>query len=157
MFPFLFQSYLEWEAFVKDYTLRKSASIDDEVNEIFDKAYEAFLEADILFAADAIYDITAIDDLIRVVRCFLNESPTSKQAILSSTKRNIATFEFFLETIRKHDMTYTWIARNEECESLKRIFEGNYLQNRYDVQICRIQMSSMMKKEQIGESDCGSK
>lgn len=157
MFPFLLQSYLEWEAFVNDYTLRKSGNIDDEPNDTFDKTYEAFLEADILFAADVIYDITAIDDLIKVVRCFLNESPTSKQAIFSSTKRHEATFEFFLETIRRHGMSYTWIARNEECESLKRIFEGNYVQNRCEVQICRIQMSSIMKKEGNSESDCGSK
>lgn len=140
MFAFFLQSYLEWKEFVNDYTLRKNA-IDGTSNESFDKTYRAFSEADILFAADVIYDITAIDDLIQVVRCFLTESPTSKQAIFASTKRNVATFEFFLETIRRHDMKYTWIARNEECESLKRIFEGNYVQNRCDVQICRIEMS----------------
>ncbi len=125
---------------MNDYTLRKAA-IDVESNEAFDKTYRAFSEADILFAADVIYDIAAIDDLIQVVRCFLTESPTSKLAIFACTKRNVATFEFFLETIRRYDMRYTWIARNEECESLKRIFEGNYVQNRCDVQICRIEKS----------------
>ena len=72
-------------------------------------------------------------------------SPSSKQAIFASTKRKFETFEFFLETIRKHGMTYTWIARNEECESLTKIFEGNYVQKRSDVQICRIEVSSIQE------------
>lgn len=39
-------------------------------------------------------------------------------------------------------MTYTWLARNEDCEALTQIFEGNYVQQRSDVQICSIQMTS---------------
>lgn len=117
---------------------------DDEENVgASDATYKAFSEADILFAADVIYDINAIDPLLQVVRYFLLGSPLSKKAIFSSTKRNVTTFEFFLETIRKHGMTYTWIARNEECELLTKIFEGNYVQKRSDVQICLIEMPSM--------------
>jgi hypothetical protein len=110
--------------------------------QISKSTFEAFSEADILIAADVIYDIDFIDALINVAKLFLMESPTSKQAIFVITKRNIATFEFFLETIGKYGMTYAWLARNEDWEGLKRIFEGNFAQKRSDVQICRIQMNS---------------
>ena len=103
---------------------------------------EAFKEADIIFAADVIYDIDDIDYLIRLIKCFLAESPALKKAIIASTKRNEATFEFFLETIQRYSMTYSWLARNEECEAFKKIFEGSYVQKRSDVQICLIQMAS---------------
>ena len=103
---------------------------------------KAFLEADVLLAADVIYDINAIEDLVHVVKYFLSESPDSKQAIIASTKRNMATFEFFLETIAKYGMLYTWIARGEDCEALPRIFEGNFVQERRDVSICRIHTAS---------------
>ena len=112
----------------------------------FDDTFEAFSRSEILIAADVIYDADAIDPLINVVKCFLAESPTSRKAIFSSTKRNAATFEYFLETIRKYDMTYTWLVRNEDCDSLVKIFEGNYIQKRSDVQICSIQLDTVQKK-----------
>ena len=111
--------------------------------QLFHDTFQAFSQADILIAADVCYDINAIDCLVNVVKKFLAESPTSKQAIFATTKRNVATFEFFLETICKYGMKYTWLARNGDCESLQRIFEGNYTQKRFDIQICCIQIASI--------------
>jgi len=109
---------------------------------VLDDTLEAFSQADILIAADVIYDINAIDHLIKIVQCFLNKSPKSKQVIFACTKRNIVTFDYFLETIREYDMTYKWIAKGEVSAALKRSFEGHYIQKRSDVQICCIQMAS---------------
>eukprot|EP00536_Pseudo-nitzschia_multiseries_P001968 jgi/Psemu1/301130/fgenesh1_kg.26_\ len=135
------QGYLEWGAFVKDYEPNSNDGIAKKGAAAFDDTMKAFSEADILIAADVIYDIASIDSLLNVVKCFLMESPKSKQAIFATTRRNMATFEFFLETIEKYDMFCTWLARNEDCDALTKVFEGNYLQGRHDVQICRIHMT----------------
>ena len=74
---------------------------------VFDDPFEAFSQADALIAADVIYDIDAIDHLVNVVKCFLVESPTSKQTIFAYTKRNAATYAYLLETILRYGMTYT--------------------------------------------------
>lgn len=140
------QNYLEWQTFVKQATITSNIAYDEvdheEYTQIRSGTLEAFKEADIIFAADVIYDIDAIDYLISLIKCFLVESPALKKAIIASTKRNEETFECFLDTIQRYGMTYSWLARNEECEAFHKIFQGNYSQKRSDVQICLIQMAS---------------
>jgi hypothetical protein len=99
---------------------------------------ESFAAADVLIAADVIYDATAIDGLIEVVKLFLLESPTTKQAIFAITKRNLVSFGVFLDRLETNNISYVWLTDNHDCEALPQIFNCNFTQSRADVRICRL-------------------
>jgi hypothetical protein len=96
-----------------------------------------FSRADILIAADVIYDIEVIDSLVGVVKSFLNESLSKKkQAIFAITKRNIASFELFLDKVQTYGIDCDWLITN--CASLPKVFECTFTQERSDVQVARL-------------------
>jgi hypothetical protein len=96
-----------------------------------------FSRADILIAADVIYDIEVIDSLVGVVKSFLNKSLSKKkQAIFAITKRNIASFELFLDKVQTYGIDCDWLITN--CDILPKVFECTFTQERSDVQVARL-------------------
>jgi hypothetical protein len=106
---------------------------------------DAFSRSEILIAADVIYDTTVIDCLVLVVKAFLLDAPTLKQAIFAITKRNMSSFHLFLEKVREHDIICTWLASGTDCDSLPRFFDCSFSQERCDVQIARLTMTQLPK------------
>mmetsp|Transcript_12804 Transcript_12804/g.20614 ORF Transcript_12804/g.20614 Transcript_12804/m.20614 type:complete len:112 (+) Transcript_12804:715-1050(+) len=107
----------------------------------------AFRHADVLIAADVIYDITVIDSLVLVVKSFLEQDPRAKQTIFAITKRNMASFELFLNKIREHGINCSWLTKN--CASLPKVFECTFTQDRFDVQVARFTSNLLCPHQQI--------
>lgn len=106
-----------------------------------------FHEADILLAADVIYDRSVIESLVAVMHTFLLADPNKKEAILAITKRNLVTFEIFLKHVNKCNIYTEWIADGGMCSSLPRVFKCKFSQERSDVRIASLKMkiSSTMR------------
>ena len=118
------KGYLEWEAFAGNVDNNRNKNIE-------------FSRADILIAADVIYDIEVIDSLVGIVKSFLSESLSrTKQAIFAITKRNIASFELFLHKVRTYGIDCDWLVTN--CDTLPKVFECTFTQERSDVQVARL-------------------
>lgn len=130
--------HLEWETFAKEYLPRPKSSNDTlQENDVavFTDTLKAFSQAHVLIAADVVYDVSVIDHLVNVVRCFLRDSGKSNQVIFAITKRNKATFELFFDLLQECDITCKWIVKGEDCVAQKNIFECNLVQPFSDVQI----------------------
>lgn len=138
------QGYLEWNAFAEGF--RDDGQDDQVVTCEMATTRAAFVRADILIAADVIYDTSEVDSLVRVVRCFLLESPTSKQAIFALTKRNERSFDLFLNRVRLHGIHCTWLAGGKDCDAFPKVFESAFTQSRNDVRIARLAMSEFLPK-----------
>lgn len=97
-------------------------------------------EADVLIAADVIYDVAVIEDLVAVIKYFLLADPMEKEVILAITRRNLATFELFLQSLRSFDISSEWIADGQDCNSLPKVFKCNFNQSRLDVRIASLKL-----------------
>lgn len=123
------QGYLEWSEFVDCKRKEETSFCNVEFN-----------TADILIAADVTYDVSVIESLVAVIQSFLLNDPDNKEVIFAITKRNLNTFDLFLEQLKRYQVTSNWIASGEECERLPRICSCNFNQPRSDVQIARLQL-----------------
>jgi hypothetical protein len=117
---------LEWEAFVKNNN--PSRNVDD-------VTMHSFSRADVLIAADVIYDSELIDSLVGVAQSFLSESlsPRKRQAIFAITKRNMRSFQLFLDKVQRYGIDCEWLI--SDCSTLPRVFECNFTQDRCDVKV----------------------
>jgi predicted nicotinamide N-methyase len=122
------QGYLEWGAFGDPEYV---PSNDDEK-----MSQQAFEGADVLIAADVIYDVKVIDSLVQVIHKFLANNHANKEAILAVTKRNMKTFQLFLNSINKQGFVCECLVR--DCSTLPKIFHCNFTQDRCDVLIARL-------------------
>jgi hypothetical protein len=104
---------------------------------------EAIRWADVLVGADVCYDVEVIESLIAVVKCFLMQSPKTKEAIFGITMRQMATFEMFLGHLQKYSIFCEWIAQGSDCESLPKVFQCNFNQPRTDVRIACLTVKSL--------------
>jgi hypothetical protein len=129
------QGYLEWESFaISEFKERT------EIQTSPDPTMVAFQKAQILIAADVIYDVSVIDKLVLVVKSFLTQSSQEpqepKEAILAITKRKMSSFHLFLERVANHGICCEYLSTN--CDNLPKIFFCNFPQGRKDVQIARL-------------------
>jgi hypothetical protein len=106
------------------------------------ESVDTFAATDLLIAADVIYDHSVIESLVIVVRNFLKDYPSKRQAIFALTKRNMATFQVFLEHLQRHEISCEWLARGPDCEKLPRVFPCNFVQPRSDVCIASLTFMS---------------
>jgi hypothetical protein len=106
---------------------------------------ESFLNADVLIAADILYDVVVIDSLVALVKLFLLQSPSTNEAIFAITKRNLVSFERFLNQVRMHSISCDWLASGDDCEALPHVFACNFAQSRAAVQIARLTMLSIVQ------------
>lgn len=104
---------------------------------------ESFAAADVLIAADVIYDVTAVDGLVELVKLFLLESPPTKEAIFAITMRKLVSFGVFLDRLKTSNIVCDWLADNHDSEALPHVFQCNFTQSRADVRICRLTITSI--------------
>jgi len=107
--------------------------------------------ADVLIAADVIYDRNAIPALMGVVERVLtntsitntqdssNNVPNEKIAIFATTFRNADTFALFEAEIRAKGITLSY-ASKDELDAMPNIFPCYFTQPRTDVRICLMKM-----------------
>lgn len=153
--------FLEWGEYAKD---------DDEIgrntrvstsNSYGDQEHidcvAALTEADILIAADVVYDITEVAALVASVRRFLdcppNNTDTSadtkqnrddgfdKVAFFATTFRNENTFAFFEKELTNYGIKCSY-ASAETQNSLPYIFPCYFEQPRTDVRLCKMTIST---------------
>jgi hypothetical protein len=108
----------------------------------FNNSGENFLAADVLIAADVIYDVTVTEGLVELVKLFLLQSPSTKEAIFAITERNLVSFELFLNRLETHNIFCNWLADRDDCEALPHVFQCNFSQSRADVRIGRLTFMS---------------
>jgi predicted nicotinamide N-methyase len=151
------QGYLEWN----DFSLKLlqsddsaaaeqrnvSSKIELDVHEgDMGETLAAFQRAEVLIAADVIYDTTVIDSLVCVVRNFLSPSSCDdtqqKVAIFAITRRIIDSFHLFLDRVKAHGIRCTWLASGDDYADFPRIIESTFTQPRKDVQIAQLAIRS---------------
>ena len=108
----------------------------------FKTSATAFFTSDIMIAADVIYDTLAIDSLVALVKLFLLQSASKREAVFALTKRNLASFGQFLARLEKHMILCDWLAKGDDCEALPHVFACNFAQSRDDVRIARLTLST---------------
>ena len=102
---------------------------------------EAISKADVLLAADVVYDVNCIPDLVSTVSKFLNQAGESERiAIFATTYRNERTFSIFENQLETHQIVCEY---KQSLEHLPNIFPCYWNQSRSDVRVCT------MRKKQL--------
>jgi len=103
---------------------------------------EAISKADVLLAADVVYDVNCIPDLVSTVSKFLNQAGGGSEriAIFATTYRNERTFSIFENQLEKHQIVCEY---EHSLEHLPNIFPCYWNQSRSDVRVCT------MRKKQL--------
>lgn len=141
--------YLNWLSFGERYSLYNSCATTTSLIKSHDfSTIQKFIDADTLIAADVIYNPDYIDKLVEVVKLFLIKRSSSslmelstshsREAIFCITQRNLETFELFLHALHSNGIHFNWIANGDDCEALPKYFEGNFVQRRSDIKICKL-------------------
>ncbi len=92
--------------------------------------------ADLLIAADVVYAVECIPDLVTTVRKFLS-SGSSKVALFATTHRNRQTFELFEQELERKGI----ICQYTSHTTLEYVFPCYFNQPRSDVRICTMRLS----------------
>ena len=69
---------------------------------------EALSKADVLIAADVVYDPAVVPDLVATVSSFLRGKDDKRSAIFATTFRNKNTFAFFERELASNDIICTY-------------------------------------------------
>jgi Putative methyltransferase. len=90
--------------------------------------------ADVLIAADVVYDRSVLPALASCVSKFLSESQ-NRQAIFATTYRNENTFNLFEAKLKNEGIKVSYVPKNH-IEDMTHIFPCYFDQPRTDVRIC---------------------
>jgi predicted nicotinamide N-methyase len=126
--PRVTQGYLEW------------SSVATSCVETTDHKADVFDAMEVLIAADVIYDVDNLRDLVSVVRCFLQGAPEARQAIFGITQRNMTTFHTFIGLLRERGIVCDWKCVSDDDKSLPILFPCKFSQERADVRIAHMSM-----------------
>ena len=118
--------YLEWDECAKSLQIISDLSKSK-------SSLNAYVNADVIIAADVVYDVDAIPSLIAAVHGLITGSK-NKYAIFSTTYRNKDTFKLFEEAIEKHGMKSCYI-EDSIISELPKIFPCYFDQRRDEVRI----------------------
>lgn len=136
--PEIAEGYLEWSSFMKsEDEPMPHIGVEEDLESL-----RAFCDADLLIAADVMYDPNDLKPIVGVVLRFLRGDPSSKRGIFGITARNMSTFEMFLGYLEDFGVDYTWISSVEECAKIPILFPCKFNQKRGDVRIAMLTMSS---------------
>lgn len=114
--------YLEWNECAKD--------LDNEVVQSM-ASLEALDEADVILAADVLYDVEAIKPLVEVMERSLCKPDNC--ALVASTVRNRATFNTFVEELTKHQISTNTLQVN--LNDIPKVFYTRFNQPRSDIRL----------------------
>jgi predicted nicotinamide N-methyase len=146
--PVITTGYLEWDEFSKNYDLQKLNTREQiprtegtlppytSIRQSHQTSLEIALNADVLIAADVIYDRSVIPQLLSVVKTLLTYSneDRSKVAIFATTYRNADTFALFEQEIKKCEVKCD-VIEPDVIDSLPNIFPCYYIQGRNEIRI----------------------
>ena len=128
--------YLDWEQFADEGT---------PVDLSLKYGAVRISDADVLLAADVVYDWKAIPDLVRTTRRLLLQpnavATSARKAIFATTYRNKETFDFFECELQKGGISCDYVPK-EEMDSLDRIFPCYFIQAREEVRICTMSIAA---------------
>lgn len=113
--------YLEWGLF--DSRGAVSASCD------------ALNKADVLLAADVLYDKSSIDPLLQTLKEFLGSISQPRKVLIATTKRNVATFELFQRKLPEYQIRSSFLVKEGACGDIPVVFPAKFTQSRFDVSI----------------------
>ena len=91
-------------------------------------------EAQVLLAADVVYDVCQIPDLVRCVKVLLSSSRDAK-AIFATPFRNEKTFDLFTNQLHNEGIVSQFVD-NDVIADLPSIFPCYFSQPRSDIRIC---------------------
>ncbi|GMH93308.1 hypothetical protein TrVE_jg10773 [Triparma verrucosa] len=92
--------------------------------------------AEVLIAADCVYDRDYIPHLVAAVKLLLEGGGGNKQAIFATTFRNEATFELFISSLQSYSVKYEELKIPDAGLGEKyEIFDRFYIQQRSEVRI----------------------
>ena len=104
---------------------------------------QALSKANVLLAADVVYDVDCIPDLVSTVSKFLSQSKGAeddeKIAIFATTFRNKSTFNLFEEELEKNNVLCAYYDQSM-IDELPNIFPCYWNQPRTDVRICTMRL-----------------
>ena len=104
---------------------------------------QALSKANVLLAADVVYDVDCIPDLVSTVSKFLSQSKVAeddeKIAIFATTFRNKSTFNLFEEELEKNNVLCAYYDQSM-IDELPNIFPCYWNQPRTDVRICTMRL-----------------
>ena len=106
-----------------------------------------FSEAEVLLAADVVYDASQIPSLVQSVKVLLssgrvgvtNDAAEKRKAIFATTFRNEKTFALFTNELRREGISCNYVEK-EVIANLPNIFPCYFTQPRSDVRICTMTM-----------------
>ena len=105
-----------------------------------DTTFKFFQDADVLLAADVVYDIAVVPTLATVIKRFLIGGE-HRNAIFATTLRNRKTFDLFESALHTHRI----ICRYEDpsmIEKLPNHVPITHVQPRSDIRICVLTLDS---------------
>ena len=135
--PVITQGYLEWSSFVSTFGEEDAGH---EVQDAQSLTSNFFDEIDVLVAADVVYDVANLKHLVAVLRCFLQKTPEAKRAIFAITKRNLRTFDTFIEQLNLEGIRCDWTRTGDGDQPLPLLFPCNFIQKRTEVRIAHLSM-----------------
>jgi predicted nicotinamide N-methyase len=129
--------YLEWTECAKGDKERSAREMS--TSEPF-----RFSEAEVLLAADVVYDMSQIPSLVQCVKVLLSSgegagSTEKRKAIFATTFRNENTFALFTHELLCEGMACDYVEK-EVIAGLPHIFPCYFIQPRSDVRICTMTM-----------------
>jgi hypothetical protein len=98
-------------------------------------------DADVLLAADVVYDVHCIPNLVRTVKDFLSfgKRMENKKAVFATTYRNKNTFGLFENELEKSGIQCDYMSKQLQ-EELPNVFPCYFNQPRGDVRICTMKL-----------------
>lgn len=121
--------YLEWNAYAL------WSDVGESLNAMH--SWSIVDDADVLVAADVVYDRDELDALVGTFQRFASSghSLKRKRILLASTSRNQETFEMLMEKLRQNNIIANLAMKGCECASIPCVFPLKFRQHRTDVSI----------------------
>lgn len=134
----MMQGYLDWEEYAAQWTL-STPDAESETEQA--SSNDALSNAQVLLAADVVYDMAMIPCLAQTVYRFLTSGEgTTKVAIFATTLRNKKTFTAFEQHLGDHRIECDYVD-SDILESMPYIFPVYNVQPRSDVRICFMRLA----------------
>lgn len=131
---------LEWGSYSNMQNNESEINIDTSEH----TSIQALSKANVLLAADVVYDIDCIPDLVSTVCKFLSQRKAADGddeaiAIFATTYRNKSTFNLFEEELEKQNVGCAYYDQSM-IDDLPNIFPCYWNQPRTDVRICTMSL-----------------
>ena len=126
------KGFLEWADFSDTQYSSESAENFESI--------AALSNADVLLAADVVYDVQCIPDLVNTISSFLSGNVGRKTALFATTYRNKRTFDLFEGELKKKNVSCDYVSIQLHKE-LPDIFPCYFNQPRGDVRICTMKLN----------------